>query len=55
MNEKKRRKMSTEEKRQYAHFTIVNDGKTPLIPQLLSFISLLKENNVLPLSAENKG
>ena len=50
-----RAQMRDEEKRQYAHFTIVNDGKTPLIPQLLSFISLLKKNIVLPLSAENKG
>lgn len=50
-----RSQMDDEEKRRKAHHLIVNDGKTPLIPQVLSFISLLKTNNVLPLSAEKTG
>ncbi|MBQ8502640.1 MAG: dephospho-CoA kinase [Bacteroides sp.] len=44
--------MDDEEKRRKADVVIVNDGETPLIPQLLSFISLLTKNNVLPLPAD---
>lgn len=36
--------MSDEEKRQQANFVIVNDGKTPLIPQVLELISFLSKN-----------
>ncbi|MGI6794115.1 dephospho-CoA kinase [Bacteroides sp. KG68] len=33
--------MSDEEKRKYADFVIVNDGETPLIPQVLEFVASL--------------
>lgn len=36
--------MSDEEKRAQAHFVIVNDGETPLIPQVLRVISSLSKN-----------
>ncbi|WP_455584916.1 dephospho-CoA kinase [Bacteroides sp.] len=36
--------MSDEEKREQADFVIVNDGETPLIPQVLELISLLSKN-----------
>ena len=36
-----RAQMSDEEKLLHAHYTIINDGKTPLIPQVLKLISLL--------------
>ena len=32
-----------EEKRKYADFVIVNDGETPLIPQVLELIGSLSE------------
>ena len=38
-----RSQMSDEEKRKQAEFVIVNDGKVPLIPQVLELISLLSE------------
>lgn len=47
-----RSQMADDEKCKQAHYVILNDGKTPLIPQVLSLISLLAKNNVLPLSAE---
>ena len=37
--------MSDEIKRNRADFVIVNDDETPLIPQVLTFISLLSKNN----------
>lgn len=37
--------MSDETKRGQADFVIVNDDKTPLIPQVLKLISLLSKNN----------
>ncbi len=37
--------MSDEEKRAQAGYVIVNDGETPLIPQVLKLISFLSENN----------
>lgn len=36
--------MNDEEKRKQAGFVIVNDGETPLIPQVLELVSLLSEN-----------
>ena len=36
-----RSQMSDEEKRTQADFVIVNDGKTPLIPQVLEVITLI--------------
>ena len=44
-----RSQMDDEEKRLQAHHVLLNDGKTPLIPQVLSLIALLTKNNVLPL------
>lgn len=38
-----RSQMSDEEKRKYADFVIVNDGETPLIPQVLELIGSLSE------------
>ena len=35
--------MNDEEKRKYADFVIVNDGETPLIPQVLELIGSLSE------------
>lgn len=37
--------MSDEIKRQQADFIIVNDGETPVIPQVLELISLVSKNN----------
>jgi len=37
--------MSDEEKRGQADFVIVNDGETPLIPQVLALITFLSQNN----------
>lgn len=44
--------MSDEIKRNQADFVIVNDGETPLIPQVLKFISLLSKNNHYLCSAK---
>ena len=38
-------KMGDEEKRRLADFVIVNDGETPLIPQVLGLITFLSQNN----------
>ena len=38
--------MSDEEKRHHADFVIVNDGETPIIPQVLELISFLYKNIV---------
>ena len=38
-----RSQMDDEEKRKYADFVIVNDGETPLIPQVLELIGSLSE------------
>lgn len=40
--------MDDEEKRRRAHFTIVNDGVLPLIPQLTKVIELLKAEKFVP-------
>ncbi len=40
-----RHQMDDEEKRRQAAYVIVNDGETPLIPQVLDLISFLSENN----------
>ncbi len=40
-----RSQMSDEEKRGQADFVIVNDGETPLIPQVLALIASLSQNN----------
>lgn len=40
-----RSQMGDEEKRLTADFVIVNDDKTPLIPQVLELITLLSKNN----------
>ena len=40
-----RSQMSDENKREAADFVIVNDGETPLIPQVLSLISSLSQNH----------
>ena len=40
-----RSQMSDEEKRAQADFVIVNDGETPLIPQVLELITSLSQNN----------
>ncbi|WP_294617479.1 dephospho-CoA kinase [uncultured Bacteroides sp.] len=40
-----RSQMSDEEKRRLADFVIVNDGETPLIPQVLALIASLSQNN----------
>ena len=45
--------MSDEVKRNHADFVIVNDDETPLIPQVLKFISLLSKNNHYLCSAKN--
>ena len=37
--------MSDEEKKLHAHYTILNDGEIPLIPQVLELISSLSQNN----------
>lgn len=37
--------MNDEEKREHADLVVVNDGETPLIPQVLNLISLLSKNN----------
>ena len=39
-----RNQMSDEAKREQADYVIVNDGKTPLIPQVLTMISSLSKN-----------
>ena len=44
--------MSDEVKRSHADFVIVNDDETPLIPQVLTFISLLSKNNHYLCSAK---
>ena len=44
--------MSDEVKRNHADFVIVNDDETPLIPQVLKFISLLSKNNHYLCSAK---
>lgn len=40
-----RSQMSDEEKRKQAHFVIVNEGETPIIPQVLELITSLFQNN----------
>ncbi|KAB5348117.1 dephospho-CoA kinase, partial [Bacteroides stercoris] len=40
-----RSQMGDEEKRRLADFVIVNDGETPLIPQVLGLITFLSQNN----------
>ena len=40
-----RSQMSDEKKRSQADFVIVNDGETPLIPQVLELITSLSKNN----------
>ena len=40
-----RSQISDEEKRRLADFVIVNDGETPLIPQVLGLITFLSQNN----------
>ena len=45
--------MSDDVKRSHADFVIVNDDETPLIPQVLKFISLLSKNNHYLCSAKN--
>ena len=40
-----RSQMGDEEKRKLADFVIVNDGETPLIPQVLGLITFLSQNN----------
>ena len=47
-----RSQMSDEIKRNRADFVIVNDDETPLIPQVLTFISLLSKNNHYLCSAK---
>ena len=47
-----REKTNDEEKRKLADFVIVNDGETPLIPQVLELISLLSKNNHYLCSAK---
>lgn len=37
---------SDEQKSRLADFTIINDGKTPIIPQVLELFTFLSENNV---------
>ena len=44
--------MSDESKREQADFVILNDGETPLIPQVLKLISLLSKNNHYLCSAK---
>lgn len=44
--------MSDESKREQADFVILNDGETPLIPQVLDLISLLSKNNHYLCSAK---
>lgn len=44
--------MSDEEKQKQAGFVIVNDGETPLIPQVLELISFLSKNNYYLCSAK---
>ncbi len=48
-----RSQMSDEEKRLQAGYEIVNDGETPLIPQVLKLISFLSENNHYLCRAKN--
>lgn len=38
-----RQQLDDEEKRRLSHFVIMNDGKTPLIPQVLDFINTLSK------------
>lgn len=38
-----RQQLDDEEKRNRSHFVVVNDGNTPLIPQVMDFIHLLSE------------
>lgn len=45
--------MSDEEKRGHADFVLINDGETPLIPQVLNLISLLSKNNSYLCPAKN--
>lgn len=45
--------MSDEAKRNHADFVILNDGETPLIPQVLELISLLSKNYHYLCSAKN--
>lgn len=40
-----RSQMNDERKRMLADFVIMNDGETPLIPQVLELITLLSQNN----------
>lgn len=44
--------MCDEEKRKQAAFVIINDGETPLIPQVLELISFLYKNNHYLCSAK---
>ena len=45
-----RSQMDDEEKRKYADFVIVNDGETPLIPQVLELIGSLSEKTALSVT-----
>ena len=49
-----RSQMSDEEKRTQADFVIVNDGKTPLIPQVLEVITSLSKNIAYLCLSENR-
>ena len=49
-----RRKLCDEEKRTQADFVIVNDGKTPLIPQVLEVITSLSKNIAYLCLSENR-
>ena len=46
--------MSDEDKRIQADFVIVNDGKTPLIPQVLEVITSLSKNIAYLCLSENR-
>ena len=49
-----RSQMSDEEKRTRADFVIVNDGETPLIPQVLEVITSLSKNIAYLCLSENR-
>ncbi len=46
IEERIRSQMDDEEKRRLADFVIINDGETPLIPQVSELIASLSKNNV---------
>lgn len=49
-----RSQMGDEEKRKLADFVIVNDGETPLIPQVLGLITFLSQNNTYLCPPKNE-